>query len=381
MGRVSPGVRGRPVVADAALALAVLALDLLSAARTDDPRAAVLVGAGLALPLAARRARPVLVALVVLAAAVAQLVVQPGVTLRPADVALAVALYTLVGRSGRRVAAGYLVLLGTGIAVWSVVRVQDALAPLLPALVLALAWALAEFVGARRAYAAEVAARLAAAEADRDRSSEDAVAAERRRIARELHDVVAHAVTVMVVQADGAGLVLERDPATARQAMGTISATGRQALAELRRTVLALRGPEPDVDAVPTWGSTGLSELAERLRAVGLPVELELRGDLDGLPAGIGIGVHRIVAEALTNVLRHAGPGASARVLVHRRAEDVAVAVRDTGGSGREYRAGAGAGLVGMRERVAVLDGTLRVGPWESRGDTAGWEVVAELPL
>ena len=152
-------------------------------------------------------------------------------------------------------------------------------------------------------------------------------------MARELHDVVAHAVSVVVVQADGAGLVLDRDPAAARQAMVTISATGRQALAELRRTVLALRGAdEPEVPLVR--GTAGLSELAQQFRTVGLPVELELTGAVDDLPAGIGIAVHRVIGESLTNVLRHAGPGAAARVEVRRGPDHVGVRVSDTGGRG-----------------------------------------------
>ncbi|WP_460864360.1 sensor histidine kinase [Rhodococcus aerolatus] len=383
MRRLSLWLRERPGVGDGLLALVVLLLDLPAPLARDTPWVAGAVGVVLVAGIALRRSRTRLAAVLVLLGGLAQLVLLPGLVLRGADLAFPVVLYTLVPVLGRRVALAWVVVVAAGVAVWSVVRVGSVAGPVLPALVLALAWALAEFVGARRAYDAEVAARLSAAAADRDRRTEEAVAAERRRMARELHDVVAHAVSVVVVQADGAASVLDRDPEAARRAMGAIASTGRQALAELRRTVLALRSTDEVEVALPT-GTAGLSELAQQFRTVGLPVELELTGPVDDLPAGIAIAVHRVVGEALTNVLRHAGPGAGARVEVRRGDDAVSARVTDTGGErpgGRGYAGGTGVGLVGMRERVAVLDGTLEVGPWSSRGEVAGWRVSAVLPL
>ena len=155
-------------------------------------------------------------------------------------------------------------------------------------LALAFCWALGEFVGARRAYQAEVEQRLALLEVERDHQARMAVAAERARIARELHDVVAHAVSVIVVQADGAAYAVRSQPELAERAVQTISATGREALTELRRLLGVLRSEEAEGELTPQPGTQSLSELAERVRAVGLPVRLEIVGDVDDLPAGRG---------------------------------------------------------------------------------------------
>lgn len=374
-------LRERPVVGDALLALLVLVLDGPAALGSADPRIGVGVGLLLGGPLVLRRTHPPAAALLVLVGGAAQLVLQQDVVLRPGDMALAIALYTLVSYVGRRTALWYAVALTAGTVTWSVLRAGDVFAPVLPVLGFSLAWTLAEFVGARRAYDAEVQARLATADTDRDRRAEVAVAAERTRIARELHDVVAHAVSVMVVQADGASYALARQPESAAAALSTISDTGRQALAELRRTLLLLRGPETGTDLTPVPGSAGLGQLVARMRSVGLPVQLELVGDVDGLPAGIGLGVHRIVQESLTNVLRHAGQGATAQVCVQRREADVCVQVRDGGGARPAYQGGSGNGLLGMRERVTVLDGTLEAGPHQAPGGSRGWQVSARIPL
>lgn len=380
MRRLSLWLRDRPAVGDGLLAVLVLGLDLLAPESGGRSAAGVGVAVVLVAAIALRRVRTRTSAVLALLGGAAHLVLLPGPLLLGAAFAFPVVLYTLVGTLGRRWALAWTAAVAVGGVGWAVVRAGDVVALPPPALLLALAWALAEFVGARRAYDDEVAARLADAAADRDRRADEAVAAERRRMARELHDVVAHAVSVVVVQADGASLVLDRDPEAARTALATIASTGRVALAELRRTVLALRGA--DEHEVPLeLGTAGLSALAQRLRSVALPVDLELRGDLDGLPAGIGIALHRVVAESLTNVLRHAGPGATARVAVHRGPDEVTVDVRDTGGAGREYGGGSGNGLLGMRERLAVLDGSLEAGPWPAGGPVTGWRVHAVVPL
>jgi signal transduction histidine kinase len=260
---------------------------------------------------------------------------------------------------------------------------------------LALCWTLGEFVGARRAYDEEVEARLHLLETERDQATRIAVAEERGRIARELHDVVAHSVSVMVVQADGASLALPTSPELAGRALQTISETGRGALGELRRLLDVLRNDDGDGEPrIPQPDAGALAELTERMRAAGVPVELEVDDDLADLPAGVSLGLYRIVQESLTNTLKHAGTGARAEVRVRRDGETVEVLVRDDGaGRARQLQEASahagpskkaprlavvgGNGLIGMRERANVYGGTLEVGP----APAGGWQVRAVLPV
>jgi signal transduction histidine kinase len=244
---------------------------------------------------------------------------------------------------------------------------------------LAFCWVLGEFVGARRAYQSEVEQRLRLLENERDQQAKIAVAEERARIARELHDVVAHAVSVMVVQADGASYAVHSNPELAERAVKTISSTGREALTELRRLLGVLRSDGSESERTPQPGTSSLNDLAERVRLVGLPVRLKLKGELDGLPAGIGLGIYRIVQEALTNTLKHAGAGASALVRVSRIGENVELDITDDGfGTPHELVSiSGGNGLIGMRERANVFGGTLEAGPRPG----GGWHVRAVLPI
>jgi signal transduction histidine kinase len=340
-------------------------------------------------PVVFRRQHPIAASYLVLTGGVLQLLTHGdamnGVPFRVADFTLAVALYTLVAYVGRRPGLLYALWLavGTGIwAVWRIHRATDAaVAVFMVVLVFGFSWALGEFVGARRAYHVELEQRLRLLETERDQQAKLAVGAERARIARELHDVVAHAVSVMVVQADGAGYALRTDPEVAQAALRTISETGRDALVELRRLLGVLRSETgvDGADRAPQPDARGLAELVEKVRAVGLPVRLETRGDLTDLPAGVGLGIYRIVQEALTNTLKHAGPGASAVVLVARSAEQVDVEVGDDG-FGTPYdlvAVSGGNGLIGMRERASVFGGSLEAGPRPG----GGWRVHAVLPL
>jgi signal transduction histidine kinase len=257
---------------------------------------------------------------------------------------------------------------------------------LLLAFGIALCWTLGEFVGARRAYDVEVEARLHLLETERDQAARIAVAEERGRIARELHDVVAHAVSVMVVQADGASYAIQSNPELAQRALQTISETGRGALGELRRLLDVLRSDDADGEPrVPQPDAHALAELADRMRAAGVPVDLEL-GELGDLPAGVSLGVYRIVQESLTNTLKHAGRGATAAVRVQRTGDLVEVLVSDDGAGRvpqlvptgrRDPRLPGGNGLIGMRERAHVYGGTLDVGP----APGGGWQVRAALPV
>ncbi|WP_424190328.1 sensor histidine kinase [Actinokineospora sp. G85] len=348
------------------------------------------VGLGLLAPLVVRRRYPVQAAYLILAAGFVQLVThgplgeeQAGRT-RLADLALALALYTLVAYVGRKQAALYAVWLTIGTVAWVFPRVAVTEAVLLfsvIAIVFALHWALGEFAGARRAYHVEVERRLDLLETERDQQARIAVAEERARIARELHDVVAHAVSVIVVQADGAAYAVRSQPELAEKALETISGTGREALTELRRLLGVLRSENSETERVPQPGTRSLSELADRVRATGVPVRLDLSGELDSLPAGIGLGIYRIVQEALTNTIKHAGVGAKVKVSVLRVGDHVELDVVDRG-PGRAVvpglTSGGGNGLIGMRERASVFGGSLNAGPLPEGG---GWQVRAVLPV
>jgi signal transduction histidine kinase len=333
-------------------------------------------------PLVFRRKYPVLVAYLVLVLGIPHSLLQLGIS---SLVASAIGLYTVVVYAGRKPALVYLVALLTTTGLQPLVVPNNGLIPTLITITLTLAfcWVLGEFVGARRAYQAELEARLHLLETERDQAGRIAVAEERGRIARELHDVVAHAVSVIVVQADGASYAIRSNPELAERAVRTISETGRGALAELRRLLDVLRNEEAgDGPRVPQPNAAALGELAERVRAAGVPVRLHVAGDLVALPAGISLGVYRIVQESLTNTLKHAGPGAAAVVSVRHDGDTVEIEVHDDG-AGRAHAlvpAGplpGGNGLIGMRERATVFGGTLEVGP----APGSGWRVRAMLPV
>ena len=210
---------------------------------------------------------------------------------------------------------------------------------------------------------------------EKEEDARRAVAAERTRIARELHDVVAHAISLIVVQARAARRTPGGVAGPTRESLDAIEATGRQALAEMRRLVGLLRTDEDEPALGPQPGLDELDALARHVSEAGLPVELRTEGVAAHLPPGIDVSAYRIVQEALTNALKHAGP-ASARVIVHYRPHELELEVIDTGSGGRPGAAG-GHGLVGMRERVSVYGGEIEAGD----GDDGGFAVRARLPL
>ena len=218
-------------------------------------------------------------------------------------------------------------------------------------------------------------AAVRAAEA-REAEAERAVADERRRIAREMHDVVAHSVSMMVVQAGGARRILERDPARAVAAAELIERTGRDALAEMRALLGVLHADEHS-EYAPQPTLRELEALVERARSAGVPVTLELSGERRELPAGLDLAAYRVVQEALTNVVKHSG-GAPTTVSVHYRADAVEVWIADRGSGRPDLRLGSGGhGIVGMRERVRMYGGELHAG--RRRG--GGFEVRVVFPL
>jgi signal transduction histidine kinase len=209
-------------------------------------------------------------------------------------------------------------------------------------------------------------ARLTALEVERDRQAEIGAAQERARIARELHDVVAHSLAVMVAQADGGRYAAPGDPDAASGALAQIAETGRDALAQMRRLLGVLRAGEEGGD---------LPGLVRRLAGAGLPVELEVEGRARELPAEVGLCIHRVAQEALTNVLKHAESPQRVEVVLCYLDSEVELTVRDDG-RGVAAGDGHGHGLAGMRERVALHSGTLHAGPRAG----GGYEVRARLP-
>jgi signal transduction histidine kinase len=228
---------------------------------------------------------------------------------------------------------------------------------------------------ARAQGAAELEERADRIERERAERTHAAVAAERARIARDLHDVIAHSVTVMTVQGGAARLLLDSDPRRAREPLLVVEETGHQALADMRRLVGIVYEREREPALAPQPGLTDLPSLAGRLRRAGLPTDLVVEGAPETLPPGVEVAAYRIVQEALTNALKHAGP-ARARVTVSYEPDALWLEVTDDGPGTGEPQPG-GHGLVGMRERVALYGGELDVGPRA----TGGFGVRARLPL
>ncbi|KUF15567.1 MULTISPECIES: sensor histidine kinase [Streptomyces] len=249
----------------------------------------------------------------------------------------------------------------------------------------ALAWVLGDSIRTRRAYFAQLEERANRLEKEREAQAKVAVAAERARIARELHDVVAHNVSVMVVQADGAAYVLDAAPDQAKQALATISGTGRQALAEMRRLLGVLRTGEHEEhgEYVPQPDVEQLDELIEQVRGAGLPVDFKVEGTPRPLPSGVELTAYRIVQEALTNTRKHGGENAGASVRLVYFDDGLGLLVEDDGkGAPHELYEdggadGSGHGLIGMRERVGMVGGTLDAGPRPG----GGFRISALLPL
>ncbi|WP_234334664.1 sensor histidine kinase [Streptomyces sp. NRRL B-1347] len=218
-------------------------------------------------------------------------------------------------------------------------------------------------------------------EVERDQQAQLAAAAERTRIAREMHDIIGHNLSVITGLADGGKYAAAKSPEHAAQALAAIGSTSRQALAELRRLLDVLRDDTPEAAALaPQPALTDLTRLIDGVRSAGLPVRTTVHGRPDALPQGQELTVYRVVQEALTNTLKHGGPGATATVGISYDDDGVTVTVTDTGHAppaaaeaGREGR-----GLTGMRERTALYAGTLEAGPRPL--PATGWEVRLQLP-
>jgi signal transduction histidine kinase len=242
-------------------------------------------------------------------------------------------------------------------------------------LAFAIAWLVGRDLRRRRQRVAELEDRAVRLEREREEQAQLAVAEERGRIARELHDVIAHGVSVIVVQAQ-AGPHLVNDPQRVVGVFRAIESSGRDALVELRRLLGILRSEDEQLAIGPQPGLGSLQSLVEQMHTAGLPVQLRIEGEPVQLPAGIDLSAYRIVQEALTNVVKHAGD-AAAEVVVRYGPRALELAIVDDGHGRATSRNGAGHGLIGMRERVALYSGTIEAGTQ----DGGGYAVRARLPF
>ncbi|GGL17371.1 two-component sensor histidine kinase [Sphaerisporangium melleum] len=401
--RTSPGgprawLRAHPLIGDSALALVLAGLSIWTAvlAGTGDPSAGYgpfrtpdALSAGLitlaCLPVAARRLRPL--TMICLAEipqiALAALAYDGGLS-RLASLVLVYTVATHRGLALSLVAAAAStfshlaeVVAGGGREGW----LQQTFAVVVTLTV----WVVGRSVRLRRVYLAELVDRAERLERARDADTRAARAEERSRIARELHDVVAHHVSVMTVQAAAARKVLDTRPEAAKDALLAIEEMGRTAMREMRGIVGVLR---TDAEAgevaelAPQPGMGDLPGLVDQMREAGLRAQLWVEGERRELPPGIDLAAYRLVQEALTNSLRHAGPAARAWVTVRHDPGELTVQVEDNGigANGRLARGSddrPGHGLVGIRERVALYGGILRIGPRQG----GGFEVRARFPL
>jgi signal transduction histidine kinase len=236
-------------------------------------------------------------------------------------------------------------------------------------------WLLGRWVRQRRRRTHDLEQLAAGLEADREVLAREAVAEKRARIAREMHDSVAHSVSVMVLQAGAAEQVLAVSPDRARESLQTIQDIGREAIVELRRMLGLLRDPVEDASLAPQPSVGRLDTLFGQVRAAGLPVELTIEGQPRRLPPGVDRSAYRIVQEGLTNALKHAGP-AHASVTLRYGDRALELEVLDDGRGATDANGG-GFGLIGMRERAALYGGTLDAGPTSD----GGFRVVAVLPV
>jgi signal transduction histidine kinase len=396
-------LRRRPILVDGPLALFIAGpgLSTLGFIPARQGIAFGVFAVALAIPVTLRRAYPAGTFGAVIVIAGIGVFVLP----RPfeSDLAVVIALYTLAAYRTRRLSIPGLIitLLGCVIAIARWAPAHDIYSAYTLGEVAAVfagpalsAWLLGDLMHWRRGYYRALEERAARLERERDAHAQIAAAAERARIARELHDVVAHNVSVMVVQADGAGYALESSPERAREALETIARTGRTALAEMRSLLGVLRSTDEDTgELAPQPGIGQVAGLLEQARAAGLPVSFTVEGVPRELPTSAALAAYRIVQESLTNARKHAGPTATAAVTVRFCDEELIIKVTDDGrgtsaststGPGRDGKHGAdadeitpGHGLVGMRERVEAFGGTVIAG----RRPGSGWRVVATLPL
>jgi signal transduction histidine kinase len=362
-------LRLHPRVVDTGVVLFMVMLTLAEAGHHSVPAGALLVGVAGGVALWWRRRYSTIVVAVTVTTAI--LAAQLGARVPP--VTVAIALYTLAASRERRsslaVGAGAVVVSGAGFVIATSAGISDSL--IARVVFLVAAWLLGDSVRSHHAYTVEMEAKARRLEHERDSEARRAVAEEQARIAREVHDVVAHALSVVVIQAAAADDIFDTDPARARTPIRAVEQTARAALDDLRRILSTIDRPA-SYEPQPALGE--LSRLVDNVRATGLDVTLRVDGSPRPLPATIELSAYRIVQEALTNTLRHARAGrASVRV---GYGESLQLEIDDDG-VGTSATNGGGHGLIGMRERVAMLGGSLSTGP----GERGGFHVEAQIPL
>jgi signal transduction histidine kinase len=361
-------LRRHPWLVDTAIVFVLTSGYIINAAHHGHWLPGVPLVALATLPLLRRRQRPLAVLALVTAATVAMAIVYS----EDAPFVTAVAIYTVTAELPRfralvASATSATLLIAVGFATVSAAQILSS------AILFAAAWAIGDSLGARRAYTRELEEKADRLERERETEAARAVAEEQARIGRELHDVIAHNLSVIVVQAAAANDVFDARPDRAREALREIESTGRSALGELRRLLGAVRGDEAAFALPP--GLDQLDSLVGQMRSAGLDVTVMVEGTPRALPAALDLSAYRVVQEALTNTLKHAH---ATHVGVELRFSDAAldIAVRDDGrGSGNG--GGTGSGLIGMRERVLTYGGTLHAGP----APGGGFAVAARFPL
>jgi signal transduction histidine kinase len=378
-------VRGHPVAIDAALVFCLLVFPGLPTLTmvAGSWQEAVGIVALLTVPLAWRRSNPALATGVVFATAFLHFVAGAG--LLASDLTVFVALYSVAAYGTRLVSLLGLAfaLVGAGmVALWAVFNDSGGDALLIGPLVSAIGggfvlavWAAGSLRSTRRAYLDAILDRANRLEIEREQQAQLGAAAERARIARELHDVVAHSLSVIIAQADGGRYAARGDPTAAAEALEVVAATGRTALTDMRRLLGVLRegdgpqhGPQPGFDTI--------ADLVASVRGSGLPVSYATVGHPRPMGDAMGLAAYRIVQEALTNVLKHAGPAARAAVQIVWEPESIRLTIDDDGRGAAVTTDGHGQGVGGMRERARLYGGRVEASPRHG----GGYRVQAVLP-
>jgi len=364
-------LRRHPLLVDVALALGLATIYAGRALHLQRGAGGVTLALLQVAPLVVRRRYPFAVLTVVAAATLLDIAVySTGV-----PVAAAVAAYTVAAQRGRVESLLVAAVAALGIAASALVfdGPTQALGDLVP---FAAAWVFGDNIGTRRAYTRALELTNERLEREQEAQAARAVAEEQARIARELHDVIAHSMSVIVVQAAAANDVFDTRPERAREALRAIESTGRSTLEELRHLLGAVRG-EDETEYAPQPGLDRVDELVAQVRATGLRVAVSVEGKPRALPAALDLSAYRVVQEALTNTVKHAH-ATHADVALRFGDSALDVEVRDDGrGENAADGDGSGHGLIGMRERVSVFGGSLEAGP----APGGGFAVAARFPL
>jgi signal transduction histidine kinase len=368
----------RSLAFDVAVALAAAGSEVAAVTDGGQNVVTLVLAAVAGLALVARRRAPLETFAIVLTAVAAVEVAGDSA----GGIAPLVALYTTAAMLDRRISLGALVPTMAAVVVVALTnsdvsdsqRLSDAV---VGSAVCVGVWALGAYIQTRRRYLQELRDRAVDLEREREQLTRIAEHEERASIARELHDIVAHSVTVMLVGVRGARDVLRSDPDVADETLARVETSGEQSLQELRRILALLRGPDERAEGRPQPSLAQLGELVGEYREAGLPVRLTVAGEPQTLPGGIELSVYRIVQEALTNVLKHSHPTEVTVTLSFRGSAGLEVEIVDDGRTAHDGAETAGHGLVGMRERVTLLGGELEAG----RRAGGGFRVAARLPV